>query len=64
MTDQLSTRADEAQDAVIADAVAVIDEALGRMMARDVVSSGEVTDVLLDVRTLLTAKTAETAESY
>ena len=64
MTDQLSTGAHEAQDAVIADAVAVIDEALGRMMARDVLSSGEVTDVLLDVRTLLTAKTAEPAERY
>ena len=41
--------------AVVAEAVAVIDAALGRMMQRDLVSSGEVADLLLDIRTLLTA---------
>ena len=41
--------------AVIAEAVAVIDGALGRMMQRDLVSSSEVADLLLDLRTLLTA---------
>jgi hypothetical protein len=35
------------------EAVAVIDEALGRMMQRDLVSSNEVADLLLDLRTLL-----------
>lgn len=58
MTDQLDTprsASAEAHDAVIADALAVIDQALGQMMARELVSSGEVADLLLDVRTLLTS---------
>jgi hypothetical protein len=59
MTDQLSTERRAAHDAVIGDALAVIDDALGRMMARELVSSGEVADVLLDVRTLLTTKVTE-----
>ena len=41
--------------AVVIEAIAVIDGALGRMMQRDLVSSGEVADLLLDLRTLLTA---------
>ena len=48
-------QASESHDAVIAEALAVIDQALGRVSNRDVVSSGEVADLLLDVRTLLTA---------
>lgn len=44
----------ETNDAVITEALAVIDKALGQMMSRELVSSGEITDVLLDVRTLLT----------
>lgn len=44
------------REAVVAEAVAIIDGALGMMMHRDLVSSGEVADLLLDVRTLLTAK--------
>ncbi len=44
----------ETNDAVIAEALSVIDKALAQMMSRELVSSGEVTDVLLDVRTLLT----------
>ena len=55
MTDtvDLTTRTEQ-QDAVIAEALTVIDGALGRMMSRELVSSGEVADLLLDVRTLLT----------
>ncbi|MFT4864365.1 MAG: hypothetical protein ACI9CV_000259 [Ilumatobacter sp.] len=49
MTDQRN-----ANDAVINEAVGVIDGALARMMQRELVSSGEVADLLLDVRTLLT----------
>lgn len=41
-------------DAVLSDALQVIDDALSTMMSRDLVSSGEVADVLLDVRSLLT----------
>jgi len=56
MTDSLDlTIRPESHDAVIAEALAVIDGALGQMMSRELVSSGEVADLLLDVRTLLTA---------
>ncbi len=41
--------------AVLADAVAVIDGGLAKLMQRELVSSNEVADLLLDVRTLLTA---------
>jgi hypothetical protein len=41
---------------VIAEALAVIDRALGEMVNRELVSTGEVADVLLDVRTLLTTQ--------
>lgn len=39
---------------VINEALTVIDKALAQMMSRELVSTGEVTDVLLDVRSLLT----------
>lgn len=45
----------ERQDAVIAEALSIIDGALAQMMSRELVSSGEVADLLLDVRTLLTS---------
>ena len=41
-------------EAVITEAVRVIDKALGQVMSRELVSSGEVTDVVLDLRSLLT----------
>lgn len=52
MTDQQN--ATDSNDAVINEALSVIDGALAKMMQRDLVSSGEVADLLLDVRTLLT----------
>ena len=52
MTDE---RIDSSNEPVIAEAVTVIDGALAKMMQRELVSSGEVADLLLDVRTLLTA---------
>ena len=42
-----------AEPQIIADALQVIDSALGDFLHRELVSSGEITDVLLDVRTLL-----------
>jgi len=39
---------------VISEALAVIDRALGEMLSRELVSTGEVADLLLDVRTVLT----------
>ncbi|HRE00587.1 MAG TPA: hypothetical protein PLV68_04770 [Ilumatobacteraceae bacterium] len=44
----------ETNEAVITEALAVIDKALGEMLQRELVSSGEVADLLLDVRSLLT----------
>jgi hypothetical protein len=49
----------ETTEDVITEALAVIDRALGQMMSRDLVSTVEVTDVLLDVRTLLTPAHAQ-----
>lgn len=59
MTDE---RIDTTNDAVITEALAVIDGALARMMQRELVSTGEVADLLLDVRTLLTAEPVELAD--
>lgn len=42
-----------AEPQIITDAVEIIDSALGGFLHRELVSSGEVTDVLLDVRMLL-----------
>ncbi len=47
---------------VIIEALALIDAGLGTLMDRTLVSSDEVTDLLLDVRTLL-AKSEELVSS-
>jgi hypothetical protein len=52
----------DTNEAVISEALSVIDKALAQMLRRELVSSGEVTDVLLDVRTLLTLPAAATDE--
>ena len=52
----------ESNEAVIQEALSVIDKALGQMMSRALVSSGEITDVLLDVRSLLTLPAATAVE--
>jgi hypothetical protein len=62
MTDQITTVptvespvADQApREAVVAEAVSIIDQALAQMLQRELVSTGEVADLLLDVRMLLT----------
>ncbi len=51
MTDQRT-----ANEAVINEALNVIDGALAKMMSRELVSTGEVADLLLDVRSLLTTE--------
>jgi hypothetical protein len=60
MTDQQLTAPQitehpDRSDAVIREALDVIDGALAQMLRRDLVSTGEVADLLLDVRSLLTA---------
>lgn len=57
MTDQ-QTR----NEAVINEALDVIDVALATMVSRELVSSGEVADLLLDVRMLLTTTSDDTPE--
>ena len=54
-TTEKPTTGSETTEFVIHEALTVIDKALSQMMSRELVSSGEITDVLLDVRTLLTA---------
>jgi hypothetical protein len=49
--------------AVIDEALAVIDKALAEMLRRELVSTGEVADLLLDVRTLLTAPVASVPQT-
>lgn len=46
---------DAPQARIIAEAVAVIDMALSQMVKRELVSSAEVSDLLLDVRNLLSS---------
>lgn len=55
-TETLDSRSDEQREAIVVEAVSVIDEALAKMMQRELVSSGEVADLLLDVRMLLTSR--------
>ena len=43
------------ETAVITEALSVIDKALSDMLNRELVTTGEVADLLLDVRLLLTA---------
>jgi hypothetical protein len=43
----------EIDEAVISEALALIDKGLGDMLHRELVSTDEVADLLLDVRTLL-----------
>jgi hypothetical protein len=43
------------ENEAIAEALAIIDQSLGQLHTRELVSSAEVSDVLLDVRSLLAA---------
>ena len=45
----------ETREPVITEAVAVIDKALAQIMKRELVSATEVSDLLLDLRSLLSA---------
>lgn len=47
---------------VVNEAVRIIDAALSQTMSRELVSAGEVTDVLLDLRTLLVGSLAAQRE--
>lgn len=45
----------------ITEALAIIDKGLGELLNRELVSTDEVADLLLDVRTLLSVRPAEPA---
>ena len=62
MTEQLDHPTHDSHDAVIAEALAVIDQALGQMFSRELVSANEVADVLLDVRSALTTPAPESEQ--
>ena len=50
-----TTEIRDIDETVIAEALALIDRGLGDLMHRELVSTDEVSDLLLDVRMLLTA---------
>ena len=50
----------DTREPVITDALAVIDKGLAEMLRRELVSAVEVGDLLLDLRSLLTATAATT----
>jgi hypothetical protein len=47
------------ENEAILEALAIIDQSLGKLHTRELVSSAEVSDVLLDVRSLLGARELE-----
>ena len=53
----------DATSEIVVDALVIIDKALAEMLRRELVSSGEVADLLLDLRSVLTAKPAVSATS-
>jgi len=53
------TVTDTAEPKIISDALAVIDRGLSEMLHRELVSTDEVADLLLDVRMLLAAADAD-----
>jgi hypothetical protein len=59
MTEQLDRPLTDPHDAVIAEAIAVIDQALAQIVRRELLSTNEVADVLLDVRSALTTPAPE-----
>ena len=57
------TVTDTAEPKIISDALAVIDRGLSEMLHRELVSTDEVADLLLDVRMLLAAADVEAVAS-
>jgi len=53
-----STMTETTEPTIITEALAVIDKGLADMLHRELVSTDEVADLLLDVRSMLTEKTS------
>jgi hypothetical protein len=58
-----TTEIRDVEETVIAEALALIDRGLGDLMHRELVSTDEVSDLLLDVRTLLTTDPTAVSEN-
>ena len=56
--EQVVTDIDTREPKIISEALAVIDKGLAEMLHRELVSTDEVADLLLDVRTLLATSDA------
>ncbi len=54
-----NTMTETSEPKIISDALAVIDRGLSEMLHRELVSTDEVADLLLDVRMLLAASESE-----
>ncbi len=54
-----TTMTETSEPKIISDALAVIDRGLSEMLHRELVSTDEVADLLLDVRMLLAASESE-----
>lgn len=57
------TTEDQNTTGAIAEALAIVDKALAEMLRRELVSSGEVADLLLDLRSILSAAAKPAATS-
>jgi hypothetical protein len=53
---------EQIEQAVLEEALEVIDGALAKMIQRELVSTGEVADLLLDVRSVLTTPTVDAGD--
>jgi len=60
---ETSERPAQIESSAVVEAIAVIDKALADSLRRELISSGEVSDLLLDVRTLLAGALAATSAS-
>lgn len=61
VTETVTATREVTTNEVVVDALVIIDKALAEMLRRELVSSGEVADLLLDLRSVLTAKPAVAA---
>lgn len=63
MTETTEIPTDQTAEDAISDALRLIDKSLSEMMHRELVSTDEVSDLLLDMRTLLSTQQALDGET-
>lgn len=59
-TNTSTTTLDDSETAVVAQAISIIDKELGHLASREMVTATELTNVLLDLRLLLSSPAKET----